>query len=104
MALAGTRAVTSWKIDLTRRAAELTTLATRLAELDVQVARFEAPASDGQDLASMMRRQGAEVRRQHAVNAFIECAVGGAASGREDESLLAHAARLQETGWRRAHA
>jgi hypothetical protein len=57
----------SWKMDLTKRSAEL----TRLAELDVPVTTFGSPVNDGTDLAAMMRQHGAETRRQHAVDAFI---------------------------------
>jgi hypothetical protein len=67
----GASAAMSWKIDLTKRAAEVMRLAERLAAHDVPVAAFNEPADDATTLAAMMRHHGAEARREHAVDALI---------------------------------
>src|SRR5262249_17018090 len=66
-----TRAVLSWKIDLSKRPGELQRLAAALAQLAVPVARYDTPDGGEADLAAMLRDHGGEVRRRHAVDEAI---------------------------------
>ena len=65
------RAVLSWPSEMRRPLQELATLEAALVALDVPRARLDAPEDPEGGLAAAMRRHGAEVRRNHAVDAAI---------------------------------
>ena len=65
------RAELSWTSDMRRPARELASLEAALVAFDVPRPRLEEPADGAGGLADAMRRHGAEVRRNHAVDAAI---------------------------------
>ena len=65
------RAVLSWPSELRRPLQELAPLEAALVALDVPRARLDVPEDREGGLAAAMRRHGAEVARNHAVDAAI---------------------------------
>lgn len=69
--LRASRAVLSWPSELRRPLQELAPLEAALVALDVPRARLDVPEDREGGVAAAMRRHGAEVARNHAVDAAI---------------------------------